>query len=1420
MRALRQSSTIALYVQEFMTIKLSIPKMTDEEAVDKFLAGLKDANARIHIKDYINMEDPVLSEAIRAAHTYEGNRLDGVASSRSPSMFGAVHREDDPMDLSVTESKELLNYMRSWHSSGRGGFRGCGGSRGESNGFRGRGGGRGSHQSRGARRGGFGGSSSRSGVQCFNCEGYGHFQRDCPSEKRQQLNYVELEGYEDSYNNNSFENKATDSSSYLYCVLPTSKSYVEPLLMDNNMIQRDAQFVLNASEIDTKLPLYRAMVNGSACSVLIDSGASANYINPKLVSSVTQMRNVKGQAVETANGQQSEISSIASFTLQLGDYQDDMEAYVFDTKFDLILGNSWLRQVQPTPDWFLSSWSIRLSSGNLTVIKPIQMKLRSESAVNSHENVGNSDLDLDNVTNEMADVEMNGVTVDSDHIDVGSGGFNGDSEGFNEVEDCDFVITARQFEKLLKKQQVEECFLVSVKELHNLLDLNNVVLSAQEKENQDWCDEFAKRYPEVFKGSLDTLPPIRRTDGDMIELEPGTRPISRAPYRMSPLELKELKKQLDELLSKGFIEPCVSEWGSPVLFVKKPNGSLRMVCDYRALNAKTIAQKVPLPRIDECLEQLHGVTFMSSIDLTSSFWQQRLSSSDSLKSAINTRYGQFSWSVMAMGLKISGAKWMFLMNDVLREYIDDFVICYIDDCLIYTKGDDIELHKKHLHMVFQKLEDAGLVVSRSKCKFNRKEITFLGHDIVAGKGTKPSKQKVEAISSWPVPQTVQDVRKFMGLCQYYSTYMPNFANIAAVITDLTKGVGPKNRKIIWSDDCQKAFDAIKLLISSSPVLLMPDMSRPFRIECDASDYAVGAVLLQQDPNYNDDWKPVAFISKKLSGAERNYPTQERELLAILFACKTWRCFVEGSSYEVYTDHRPLQFYNSSNKVSPRLVRWMQDLEMYQPTLIYKKGVDNVIPDLLSRREGPDCEPDTISMEPEFLYNTSTAILNKVLQPSDTSLLTDPCQDWPIFFKKKKEDWPDKWRAQLEKEISNFEVIDNVVWRLNPNNANSKAASRLKFISFARRADLIEDFHRGFGHSGQLTIYPLMKQRVWWPSMKKDINYWLKTCPECQLHSRNEKKTHHAPMKPLEVPAPFARWHIDFIGELPKTINGNRWIIMAVDYSTNWPIARALNSATADEIVKFLYEEIVMKFGCPVELVSDRGANFLSKILKQYMHKIRSKHMFTSAFHPRTNSKCERLNQTFKHMLTKYVNGQIHSWDEYIDSALFSCRIRKHATTGYSPFYLVYGQDPVLPGDSRRPFMDPLTEEDPELVAEDVLARMRDLREKRFEAKEKMIIQARQDKTRWDASLKNNKTQVFNVGDYVMLRHESKKGLEFNWMGPYVVLKTNLDYNIYQIQEIEGKTYNSWVHTDRLHTVQYDGAKPDKSWYIPRIARAK
>ncbi|KAG1177838.1 hypothetical protein G6F36_010757 [Rhizopus arrhizus] len=748
-----------------------------------------------------------------------------------------------------------------------------------------------------------------------------------------------------------------------------------------------------------------------------------------------------------------------------------------------------------------------------------------------------------------------------------------------------------------------------------------------------------------------------------------------------------------------------------------------------------------------------------------------------------------------------------MMNNVLSEYIDKFVMVYLDDILIFTDGDE-ELHKKHVKLVLEKLNDAKLIINTKKCLFNRKELTFLGFNISA-KGILPAAKKVQAIMDWPEPTNVQQVRQFMGLAQHYRRFIKNFAGIAAPLTDLTKGSGAKCRAIQWNEQYKKSFDYIKKKLSSAPVLMNPDMNKPFRIECDASDFAVGAVLLQEDSQ--GIWRPLAFESKKLSQAEKGYPAQERELLSILHALRTWRCFIEGSEYQVFTDHLPLKYLRSQKHPTPRLVRWLSEVELYDPEILYKPGKENQIPDLLSRRDGPNTHPEERSMQPRYLYHVN-------IKRNDLSLLDkDPIQDWPLHYLSNEEKWPAKIREELNRRKHSFIIKDQHVYKKEKMNGCDKFIE-LKFISFARRADMIDDFHTGYGHSGQASVYQLMKSRIWWPRMKDDINLWISRCPQCQLAASPNKSTHHAPMKPLEVPHAFARWHLDFIGELPTTRQGNRWILMAVDYTTNWPIARALQNATGEEIVKFIYEEIVMRFGCPEEIISDRGANFMSKIVKQYIKKIKTKHNLTSAFHPRSNGKCERLNQTFKRMLIKYVNGDVHSWDEHMDTALFACRVRKHATTGFSPFYLTYGVEPRIPGDPYRPFMSEFTEQDIELLSQDALNHLRKLREARYMAEDRLKRQAEIDKTRWDAILKNNQIQLFNIGDYVLLRHESKTGLEFHWMGPYEVVNRNLDFNTYQIQEINGKMYTSWVHTDRLHPVKYDGSSINKSWYIPRIAR--
>jgi hypothetical protein len=305
------------------------------------------------------------------------------------------------------------------------------------------------------------------------------------------------------------------------------------------------------------------------------------------------------------------------------------------------------------------------------------------------------------------------------------------------------------------------------------------------------------------------------------------------------------------------------------------------------------------------------------------------------------------------------------------------------------------------------------------------------------------------------------------------------------------------------------------------------------------------------------------------------------------------------------------------------------------------------------------------------------------------------------------------------------------------------------------------------------------------------------------------------MVPLDIPPAFGRWHLDFVGELPTTLDGNKWLLTAVDYTTNWPIARAVPEATAEAVADFIYEEIVMRFGCPAEILTDRGANFMSHVVKLYMQRIKTNHKFTSAFHPRTNGKCERLNGILKAMLRKYVNGAIHIWDKFVDTALFASRIRHHRSTGYSPFFLVYGREPKIPGDYIRPYFGKAVTQDPRTVAEHTARELEELGQVRAAAEQRMKAVQEQDKLRWDSAI--DKLE-FEVGDHVFVRHEQKYGLEFNWLGPFIIVDKNEESHVYKLVSVKGEPYPSWVHVDRLKEVKADNI--DTPWYNPTVSRAE
>ncbi|KAK4517547.1 uncharacterized protein ATC70_000887 [Mucor velutinosus] len=1110
--------------------------------------------------------------------------------------------------------------------------------------------------------------------------------------------------------------------------------------------------LLNAANTST-LPLYGATVrlNHSLGVVkvkcLIDNGASENYISGRIANMIEGHRSViHGREVETAGGNVSPINEKIVYDLNLQGHTSPMSAFVFDTKFDVILGRSWLKEHKPVADWFDDTWTLSCCGPGKTTISPT-----SSSCVSS--------------TPTQQPPELN------------------------------YLVSHLQAEKMLKEEGTNACFLYMMDQGEK-----DGASTGITQENVVWTDQLMKDFPTVFQDKLPGLPPNRQNFSHVINVPEGVNPINRPPFRMSPAELDELQRQLTELQSLGLIRPSSSPWGAPVLFVKKKNGEMRMCIDYRALNKVTIRNSTPLPRIDECLDRLQGASWFTCLDLRSGYHQIRLKDSDIPLTGFNTRYGKWEWLVLPFGLSNAPPSYQTWMNGVLKDCIDRFALVYLDDCCIFSKT--LEDHIKHVRQVLSIFEKEGLIVNLKKCEFGKRELEFLGFKVSAN-GILPSSSKVKAIQDWPRPTNVQEVRQFVGLAQHYRRFCPNFSSVAAPLTELTHGNGAKKRAIVWNDQCEVSFKAIKQMLTSSPLLKLPDMSKPYRIETDASDFGVGAVLLQEDPD-SSTWLPIAYESKKLSQAEQKLPAQERELIAIIHALRTWRCFVDGcqGGYTVYSDHKPLIYFKSQLNPTPRLVRWIADYEAFSPNIEYKAGKDNEVADALSRK------PDLLvengenipSLAPENLYAAWD-------QLSDTIKT-----DWPILYVDKNYEKmkSDALRKRMEKEEDQFVVRQRTVYRLVKMEDGS--IKQVKFIPFSDRADLVFKYHEAFGHAGIKTMLKMFTERYWWPGLRKDIQDWLKTCTACQLNSRRDQ-VHQDVMHPLQIPQAFDRWHLDFVGELPTTGNGNKWLLTAVDYLTNWPIARSVPVASMEAVADFIYEEIVMRFGCPSEIVTDRGANFTSGLVTAYTKRVGINHKLTSAFHPRTNSKVERYNGVIKQMLRKYVNGAIHRWDDFVNAALWASRIRVHSTTGFSPYYLVYGREPRLPGDVLRPYITKEMLLDIRTVADLTSRELELLGQHRAAAEFRLKAMSEADKKRWDAKIKPTH---FEMGDMVMLTHEGKFGLEPRYKGPYIVTKVFPDFGTYQLETIAGEPLQSLVHVDRLKAAK--GDKPREPWYDPTTSR--
>ncbi|KAL0556479.1 hypothetical protein IC582_004993 [Cucumis melo] len=768
-------------------------------------------------------------------------------------------------------------------------------------------------------------------------------------------------------------------------------------------------------------------------------------------------------------------------------------------------------------------------------------------------------------------------------------------------------------------------------------------------------EPVVRDYPDVFPEELPGLPPHREVEF-AIELEPGTVPISRAPYRMAPAELKELKVQLQELLDKRFIRPSVSPWGVPVLFVKKKYGSMRLCIDYRELNKVTIKNRYPLPRIDDLFDQLQGATVFSKIDLRSGYHQLRIKDGDVPKTAFRSRYGHYEFIVMSFGLTNAPAVFMDLMNRVFREFLDTFVIVFIDDILIYSKTE--AEHEEHLRIVLQTLRDNKLYAKFSKCEFWLKQVSFLGH-VVSKAGVSVDPAKIEAVTGWTRPSTVSEVRSFLGLAGYYRRFVENFSRIATPLTQLTR----KGAPFVWSKACEDSFQNLKQKLVTAPVLTVPDGSGSFVIYSDASKKGLGCVLMQQG-------KVVAYASRQLKSHEQNYPTHDLELAAVVFALKIWRHYLYGEKIQIFTDHKSLKYFFTQKELNMRQRRWLELVKDYDCEILYHPGKANVVADALSRkvshsaalitRQAPlhrDLERAEIVVS---VGAVTMQLAQLTVQPTLRQRIIDAQSNDPYLVEK---------RGLAEAgQAEGFSISSH---------GGLVFERRLCVPSDSMiKTELLSEAHSSpFSmHPGSTKMYQDLKRVYWWRNMKREVAEFVSRCLVCQQVKAPRQKPAGL-LQPLSIPE--WKWEnvsMDFITGLPRTLRGFTVIWVVVDRLTKSAhFVPGKSTYTASKWAQLYMSEIVRLHGVPVSIVSDRDARFTSKFWKGLQTAMGTRLDFSTAFHPQTDGQTERLNQVLEDMLRECALEFPGSWDSHLHLMEFAYNNSYQATIGMTPFEALYGK---------------------------------------------------------------------------------------------------------------------------------------------------
>ena len=1054
----------------------------------------------------------------------------------------------------------------------------------------------------------------------------------------------------------------------------------------------------------------KAIVGPSkACKVIIDGGSCRNLASKELCAKLKlkYLPHPNPYYIQwLSDSGEMKISHMVRVEFQIGPYKDTVECDVVPmTVCHLLLGRPWQYDRNVRHDGRANTYHLHWRGKDVTLRPMTPQQIVNESRQKVEVNCENE--------RERLDRRATPLSVSESHKPNLSGKQN--CEGENSLV---MLATKSDLREFSEDPTLTPFVLMCKGVLLSTNDMTPLPIGVSHV-LQDFDDVFPDEVPAG-------LPPLRGIE-HQIDLIPGASLPNRAPYRTNPEETKEIQKQVQGLLDKGYIRVSLSPCAVPVILVPKKDGTWRMCVDCRAINNITIRYRHPIPRLEDMLDELSGAAVFSKIDLRSGYHQIRMKEGDEWKTAFKTKFGLYEWLVMPFGLTNAPSTFMRLMNHVLRHFIGKFVVVYFDDILIYSRNESE--HCDHIRQVLQVLRDAKLYGNLDKCTFCKDRVIFLGY-VVSKHGVEVDESKIEAIKNWPTPLNVSQVRSFHGLAGFYRRFVKDFSTIAAPLNELTK----KGVEFVWGPAQDHAFDELKRRLTAAPLLVLPNFTKQFEIECDASGIGIGGVLMQEG-------RPIAYFSEKLNGAQLNYPVYDKELYALVRVLEVWQHYLWPKEFIIHSDHEALKYLKAQSSLHRRHAKWVEFIESFPYIIKHKKGKDNVVADALSRK------------------NMLLTLLD-VKVPGLESLrdLYAADRDFAAPYS----------LCTAGKAWEKYHIHDGFLFRAN----------KLCVPESSVRLLLLQESHAGglMGHFGREKTLLMLADHFYWPKMRRDVERFVKRCITC--NKSKSKLKPHGLYTPL--PAPTTPWEdisMDFVLGLPRTRRGHDSIFVVVDrFSKMAHFIACHKSDDASHIANLFFRDIVRLHGVPKTIVSDRDVKFMSYFWKTLWGKLGTKLLFSTTCHPQTDGQTEVVNRTLSMLLRSMIKKNLRVWEDCLPHVEFAYNRAVHSTTQFCPFEVVYGFKPITPLD-----LLPLPmQERVNMEASKRADFVRKIHEKTKEAIEK--------KGKYTAGRVNRKRKevLFQPGDMVWVHFRKdrfperrKSKLQPRGAGPYKVL-AKINDNAYKI----------------------------------------